>query len=190
MRTTRVRGQPGTVHNVPAFDEFERTIQGETFLFVITQDLSGTGFNVTHKASGARVCVIADAIRDVENASLSARAEDCMNRLIDRIGEARMRSVLSGAPDLPPLKWLAGWNMPGCMPEEPYAEFDTFDEARDYIVGELEREAEGVAIDAETVEDAEEIRRIDAAIAWAKRQRDAFTISPVNRYAYEVTRQK
>lgn len=34
-------------------------------------------------------------------------------------------------------KFLAGWNMPGCMPEKPFAEFDMFEEARAYIVQEL-----------------------------------------------------
>lgn len=27
-------------------------------------------------------------------------------------------------------KYVAGWNMPGYMPEEPFAEFETFEEAR------------------------------------------------------------
>jgi hypothetical protein len=38
--------------------------------------------------------------------------------------------------------WAAGWNMPGYMPDNEPAGFATWEEARDYLVSELERAAE------------------------------------------------
>ncbi len=35
--------------------------------------------------------------------------------------------------------WVAGWNMPGYLPETDPVSFDTWEEAHAYIVGELER---------------------------------------------------
>lgn len=37
------------------------------------------------------------------------------------------------------MTWIAGWNMPGYMPEAEPAEFDTWREAHGFIVGEVER---------------------------------------------------
>lgn len=190
MKTARVKDRDGTIHSVRAYDEFAHVIRGQEFQFVITRSLLGGDFSVTHKASGLRVCVVPEGIRDKTNATQVERALDCVSRLIDRLGAERVHSILTSAPLLPPLKWVAGWNMPGYMPEEPFAEFDTFEEARDYVVDELERVADGIMGDAESVEDAEELTRVNGAIAWVKRQRDEFTISPVQGYAYEVTRQK
>jgi hypothetical protein len=36
-------------------------------------------------------------------------------------------------------KFYAGWNTPGCLPETPYEEFDTFEDAREYLVDALKR---------------------------------------------------
>jgi hypothetical protein len=33
--------------------------------------------------------------------------------------------------------WVAGWNMPGCLPEMQPETFDSWDEANNYIVQEL-----------------------------------------------------
>lgn len=38
--------------------------------------------------------------------------------------------------------YVAGWNIPGYMPESEPVEFDTFEEARDYIVSEIENDEE------------------------------------------------
>ena len=35
--------------------------------------------------------------------------------------------------------WVAGWNMPGYLPETEPESFDTWEDAHAYIVGELER---------------------------------------------------
>lgn len=35
-------------------------------------------------------------------------------------------------------KWIAGWNMPGYLPDAPPLSFNDWNDARDYIIGELE----------------------------------------------------
>jgi hypothetical protein len=37
----------------------------------------------------------------------------------------------------PTTTYLAGSNMPGYMPENPACEFDTFEEACEYVIGEI-----------------------------------------------------
>jgi len=34
--------------------------------------------------------------------------------------------------------WHAGWSMPGCLPEEPYATFGDLASARMYLLGEYD----------------------------------------------------
>lgn len=34
-------------------------------------------------------------------------------------------------------KYIAGWNLPGCIPEMEPAEFDTLEEARDFLLEEI-----------------------------------------------------
>lgn len=41
--------------------------------------------------------------------------------------------------DANPCAWVAGWNLPGCLPEMEPAGFETWEEARDFIVEELGR---------------------------------------------------
>lgn len=56
------------------------------------------------------------------------------------------RDVISRLEELEALRkpWCAGWNMPGYMPDSEPCGFETFDEARDYIVSEMERWADEV----------------------------------------------
>jgi len=35
-------------------------------------------------------------------------------------------------------KWIAGWNMPGCLPDAPPQSFDNWEDARTYIIDELQ----------------------------------------------------
>jgi hypothetical protein len=35
--------------------------------------------------------------------------------------------------------WIAGWNLPGCLPEMDLAEFDTEEDAWSFIRDEMER---------------------------------------------------
>lgn len=71
-------------------------------------------------------------------------------------------------------RWVAGWNMPGYMPDSEPAEFDDFDDAKEYIADEIDRAAEhledgayqledeALTEKAETLrEDANKIRNLD-----------------------------
>lgn len=54
------------------------------------------------------------------------------------------RDIIERIEELEALRkpWVAGFNMPGYLPDSEPSRFDTWDAARDYIVSELEREAE------------------------------------------------
>lgn len=36
-------------------------------------------------------------------------------------------------------EWCAGWNMPGCLPDDAPTDFETWEGARDSLIWELER---------------------------------------------------
>lgn len=59
-------------------------------------------------------------------------------------------------------KWVVGYNMPGYMPDNEPSECDTFEEARDCLIGDLERAADEA--DTDTEEGAAEVARIDELI--------------------------
>ncbi|MGZ6199169.1 MAG: hypothetical protein ACXWNL_16155 [Vulcanimicrobiaceae bacterium] len=79
------------------------------------------------------------------------------------------RDIISRLEELEALRkpWAAGWNMPGYMPDNPPAIFETWEEARDYIVAELESvkdNAEENAADADSIADLDStIARLNAA---------------------------
>jgi hypothetical protein len=54
------------------------------------------------------------------------------------------RDIIERIEELEALRkpWVAGFNMPGYLPDSEPSRFDTWGAARDYIVSELEREAE------------------------------------------------
>jgi hypothetical protein len=56
--------------------------------------------------------------------------------------------------------WSAGWNMPGYMPDNPPALFLGWDQARDYLVEELERALEELEEGAEDPGYAEVAERL------------------------------
>ena len=55
--------------------------------------------------------------------------------------------------------WIAGYNMPGFMPDNDPCGFASFEDAREYIVGELKRE-----IDQHEDEESDEIKDLEEAI--------------------------
>lgn len=75
---------------------FTHYLQGEQFRFVVTQ-LHGEGLTVTHRLSGRRVC----EVTYTELAACRNSAKDAgklaLAKFIDRIGAARVRSVLAAA---------------------------------------------------------------------------------------------
>lgn len=180
IRKIRVRNSDGVIREVRPLHEFARIIHGTRFEFAVTEQFAGVGYCVVHKPSGLQVCTVGE-----ERAQpLMMLAQRCLTALIDRIGEQRVHAVLSDARPLPPVKFFAGWNIPGCMPEEPYAEFDTFEEARSYVADEVRRVIDDLLVQdcPRTAEQAEK------ALAWIERQTEPFAIEPISNYAYEVMR--
>ncbi len=55
-----------------------------------------------------------------------------------------------------PIEYIARWNLPGCLPEADPARFDSFEDAHEYLIEQVERCRD------ETEEDTEKGRRWDA----------------------------
>ena len=53
--------------------------------------------------------------------------------------------------------FVAGWNMPGYLPEMEPGEFDTADEARDFLVDEINRIGDDYWEDEELLEEVESL---------------------------------
>lgn len=89
-------------------------------------------------------------------------------------------------------RWVAGWNMPGYMPDSKPAEFDNFEDARDYIVDEIDEEADSAEEAASEVGGAEVERLREAvedireAAATIRKLDDAFGVT-LGRYHYFIT---
>ncbi|MBC8738504.1 hypothetical protein F6X40_17155 [Paraburkholderia sp. UCT31] len=80
--------------------------------------------------------------------------------------------------------YVAGYNMPGYMPDSEPAEFETFDSARDNIVFWLDDALESMATGEEKDEEKESV--LKDAIEYAKKQTDAFSFTAAG-YCYWVT---
>lgn len=75
--------------------------------------------------------------------------------------------------------FIAGWNQPGYLPESDPAEFDTFDEAKRYIIDEMLQLADEV----ESEDDAEEISGAAEDVNLESRP---FTAGPFDGYVFWV----
>jgi hypothetical protein len=183
MSKARVRDGHGNIRSVEAFGEFSQTIGANVSLFIIVRGPMAFGYFVAHKATGKLMCTVDDSI-DSDARTLTSRAIDCLTSLVRRIGVAAVQSIIDNTEKLPAIKFLAGWNMPGCLPDVPFEEFETFEEARTLIVRELDIVLEDLLVGNCTPEaDA-----CEHAIEWVRRQSEPFCIGPVNQYYYEVTR--
>lgn len=80
---------------------FKYEIDGQTFQFWVTQDLDQLGKVVTHAKSGCKVCKLAIGASYLpayaKLNSDEARAKMSLEALIDRVGAAKVRSVISAA---------------------------------------------------------------------------------------------
>jgi hypothetical protein len=89
-------------------------------------------------------------------------------------------------------QYIAGWNIPGCLPELDIATFDTFEEARDFIVQELRNYADELraSCDVNRVSSAgwhSLAKACRGAAERASKQTDSFTLEvPGDRYVYWV----
>jgi hypothetical protein len=89
---------------------------------------------------------------------------------------------------------LAGWNMPGYMPDNEPADFETFEGARNYIAEELENVIESLytgVLGDKTADEAEreaaltEEASLKEAIEYVRRQSGEFGFT-VGKYHYFV----
>lgn len=92
---------------------------------------------------------------------------------------------------------VAGWNMPGYMPETEPAVFETFDQARNYIIEALDNVIEGLytgvlgdsnASEAERDAALDEEENLKNGIGYVMRQPGEFGLT-VGQYHYFVTEQ-
>jgi hypothetical protein len=96
--------------------------------------------------------------------------------------------------------FVAGWNMPGYLPDNEPATFDTFKEACEYILGEIDREIDDKTeslIDAAGDEEREEINENIADLTRVTEELSAITAAgfegnvawghTVGRYHYWIT---
>lgn len=70
--------------------------------------------------------------------------------------------------------YSAGWNMPGCLPENEPAEFKTFEEAKNYIIEELFSYMHDL-YDAGELDDTE-AERVEVSIHLLKKAENEFAI--------------
>lgn len=100
-RTLTVTLKDGTKETVELFCKFCHKIDGQLFEFAVTKEVNGLHKVVTHVASGLKVCALSvgaaylPAYRHL--GTDVARAQVSLQQLIDRVGEARVRSVISAA---------------------------------------------------------------------------------------------
>jgi hypothetical protein len=97
MKTFMVKSDNGAKLEAEQLATFAYYVQGVQFRFVVTRLTSGFEVALTHRESGSRVLRVPHisinaALGDHE---VAAKAE--LKKLIDRVGEARVRSVLAAA---------------------------------------------------------------------------------------------
>lgn len=61
------------------------------------------------------------------------------------------------------MTYVAGWNMPGYLPTSEPAEFDTLQDAREYIASEIAMDRDASADDDDEVEYADAITTAETA---------------------------
>lgn len=96
------------------------------------------------------------------------------------------RDVISRIEELEASRkpWAAGWNMPGYMPDSEPAQFETFDDARDYISEEMRRAADGISSEGD--EEAAELE--GAAARWEAIETEGEQGETVGNYHYWIAR--
>lgn len=79
-------------------------------------------------------------------------------------------------------RFVAGWNMPGYMPDSEPAEFDNADDAKRYIIDQIKEDEDAAA----TEEDEAEAEDLAALAEEVNLESDEFTTRTVGGYCYWV----
>jgi hypothetical protein len=100
MKTFEITGKDGTKHTVEQLGTFAFYVQGGQFRFVVTRAVhvgSDEAATVTHRASGKRVTGITYTTLAAARGDYADAGKLAMTALIEKHGEARVRSVLAAA---------------------------------------------------------------------------------------------
>jgi hypothetical protein len=91
--------------------------------------------------------------------------------------------------------WVAGWNMPGCLPESDPVEFDTWVEARDYLRDELDHVLKNDDGYSTNVSQRARfaLRELDPAdfdgmLTWSAKEEDSWSSANIGGYVYWIMR--
>jgi hypothetical protein len=101
MKNFAITLKDGSTMNVKCFARFSYEIKGQTFDFAVTNDATGLNKVLTHVGSGKRVGNLGGEGRFLgKYIKLSAEAYEAKGRmvleaLIDKVGEAKARSVIA-----------------------------------------------------------------------------------------------
>lgn len=95
-KTFKVTG-PNGAFDAEQLATFAHYIQGTQFRFVVTRLPGSTIADVTHRASGKKVCSIPHISLQAAVSDYVVAGKSELKKLIERAGEARVRSVLSAA---------------------------------------------------------------------------------------------
>lgn len=86
---------------VPDAKVFTHYVQGEAFRFAYHKSLGILGhLTVSHYDSGSKITDIPPDMVGASGHDLKLAAKRGLERVIEKAGEARVRSALAGAPDL------------------------------------------------------------------------------------------
>lgn len=99
-KTFMVKGADGKPIEARQLATFAYYLQGEQFRFVVTElplQLPG----VTHRASGSRVCLLTPLEIQAARGDYADAGKRALKKVIDRAGEARVRSALAAAEGKP-----------------------------------------------------------------------------------------
>ncbi|CAJ0901191.1 hypothetical protein R1479_04596 [Ralstonia mannitolilytica] len=95
-KTFKVAGSDGPIE-AEQLGTFAFYIQNIQFRFVVTRLPGAPTADVTHRASGKRICAIPFIALQAAVGDYIVAAKGELRNLVDRVGEARVRSVLAAA---------------------------------------------------------------------------------------------
>lgn len=97
MKTFKITNKQGDTIEIEQLATFAYYIQNRQFRFVVTRELPTLPIVVTHRASGKRVADITHSQQMASLGDLVGAAKLAIIALIDKVGDARVRSVLAAA---------------------------------------------------------------------------------------------
>lgn len=97
MKTFKVINNQGDTVELEQLATFTHYIQNQQFRFVVTREAPSLPIVVTHRVSGKRVTDVTPSQQMASLGDIVGAAKLAIGALIVKVGEARIRSVLSAA---------------------------------------------------------------------------------------------